>query len=795
MIKRETIKQAINAIAFRDPEAGYVLNDLLGAGHIDIPPADRAVTPNGDFIFLVQDRPVTVKRYLFFNEGTVPIERGLLIKYGELLAKSAFQELKPGLSYKEAARKTREAGLKYLVCHEIDDAVLRLQKHLNTASEKKASGRKPSAETCSALISFFEHLKKEPESPDVLKQYLSREDNASIRYQSIVQQSIPVLFVPFPYTLNTLMQVADINFEFFHVRFLLNCLIQGSQNSLFMSIAEQSITGMLFLDFKKQLLQKQIEVVYVATVMGRGEKVDSPETPAVKGAGSVLMAGTWILWKTRHPDYKEIFLDSEIAARSFYDRMGFHSRGLSQFVMGPPEPYLLKHIIRMLSHMDNLPAGLKREIQKLIDKYAKVLVKQCSSHEEERYRRTVVDLLHECLRVGSKHNFTDTAVRALHRYQKEAVDIEALMKMVHSRHEDKIIRNPPPPAQAVRVLFDERYAWHLENVFHLENPKRILAMKEILGDPSLTGKWLPVTPRYADKEELAWVHSPAYVDSIAQSAGRQLTSFDMDTQASEKSYDTARLAVGGVFSLLDSIRREECTRGFACVRPPGHHAEPGKAMGFCLFNTVALAARYLLNRLNAQRVLIVDLDAHHGNGIQEAFYQTNRVLYISTHLFPGYPGTGTLGEVGVGNGEGYTVNIPMAKGSGDSDFARALHCIVRPIALAYQPDIMLIPLGFDLFQHDRLGGMNCSAEGYGILTAILVETAETICSGRIAFVLEGGYSLRGIRECGLRVLQELCGIDTRLAEKLDKIRYSNPDKLPVFKKVVEIQKKYWKIPL
>jgi acetoin utilization deacetylase AcuC-like enzyme len=192
--------------------------------------------------------------------------------------------------------------------------------------------------------------------------------------------------------------------------------------------------------------------------------------------------------------------------------------------------------------------------------------------------------------------------------------------------------------------------------------------------------------------------------------------------------------------------------------------------------------------------LIVDLDAHHGNGTQTAFYYTNRVLYASAHLFPGYPGTGRPGEVGSGIGEGYTVNIPMGKRSTDNDYARMLHFIVRPIALSYQPDIILVSLGFDLYLHDRLGGMACTPGGYAIMTAMLIEMAETVCHGRIAFVMEGGYSLRGIRECGLRVFQELCGMNTVIGDKLDKAIYSDPDKLPILKKVVQIHKKYWDIP-
>jgi acetoin utilization deacetylase AcuC-like enzyme len=794
MIKLEHIKQAIDSIALHDPEAGYVLDEMLGAGRIDIPSPDQAVTPNGDFIFLVEDRQVTVKRFLFFNEGTVPIERGLLIKYGEMMAKSTFHDQGLNLNFREAAKKTRAAGLKFMVRHEIDRAMLRLQKSREDLSKKKERSHQPSAEAGSGLMAFLEKLKSDGESGDEPETALKKDFSNSIRYQSLLRGNIPVSFTRFPFTLNTLIQIADINLEFFHVRFLLKCLAQGQRSNLFASIAAQSVTGMLFLDFKNQLFQKRIEVVYVATVMGRGEAPDSPETVAIKGAGSVLMAGAWVLWKTRYPEYREIFLDSEVAARDFYDRMGFRSRGLSEFVMGPPEPYLLKHIIRMLADGGPLAVKVSKEIKNLITRYTKVLAGKSRLPEKERYRRTAYDLIYECLRTGGGHNFTDTAVRALQRYQGKTAAVDELMKVVRAHHDDKIVNHRHRTEQVLPVVIDERFSWHLENLFHLENQKRISALNEVLKDASLYGRWESMSPRFATVEELSWVHAPAYIQKIEQSAGKQLTSFDIDTQASEKSYDTARLAVGGVFNLLDAIWKGNYARGIAFVRPPGHHAEADKAMGFCIFNNVALGARYMLNRHAAERVLIVDLDAHHGNGIQSAFYYTNRVLYISAHLFPGYPGTGMPGEVGSGIGEGYTVNIPMGKGSGDSDYARMLHFIVRPIALAYQPDIILVPLGFDLYLHDRLGGMACTPEGYAVLTAMLVEIAETVCSGRIAFVLEGGYSLKGIRECGLRVLQELCGVDTAISEKLEKAVFSDPDKLPIFNKIVQIHKKYWKFP-
>jgi len=346
----------------------------------------------------------------------------------------------------------------------------------------------------------------------------------------------------------------------------------------------------------------------------------------------------------------------------------------------------------------------------------------------------------------------------------------------------------------VLLVRDKRFSKHLEKVPHIETPKRFRAFQEILGDPSLSGRMQEVSPRMATREELAWVHTKEHIDRVAASADRPLTSFDLDTQATERSYEVARLAAGSVFSLLDGIWAGRGKRGFACVRPPGHHAEPGTAMGFCLFNNVALGARYLMEQYSAKRIMIVDIDVHHGNGTQAAFYTTDKVLFVSAHQFPGYPGTGNYGETGAGEGEGYTVNIPLSKGLGDRDFARIIYFLINPLAQTYQPEIILVSCGFDLYNRDRLGGMAVTPEGYGLITFFLTEIAEKICGGRIAFIMEGGYSLRGIRECGLAVMQTLCGVPLIRAKAIDRVVGSTggAQGISFLRKVLEVHKKQWK---
>lgn len=342
------------------------------------------------------------------------------------------------------------------------------------------------------------------------------------------------------------------------------------------------------------------------------------------------------------------------------------------------------------------------------------------------------------------------------------------------------------------IIKDDRFTKHLESIPHLENARRVEAIHSVLKDPSLGGKWMAVAPRFASRDELAMVHTPRHIERIEQTSGRPLSSFDLDTQATEESYDVARLAVGSTFSLLDQIWGGKGKRGFACVRPPGHHAEPNKAMGFCLFNNIALAARYLKESYGVRKVMIVDVDVHHGNGTQAAFYNTDEVLFVSMHQFPAYPGTGNIGEVGQGDGEGYTVNIPLGRGYGDRQFAQIIYFLVYHLAKEYEPEMMLISCGFDLYSHDRLGEMKVSPQGYALMTFFLLEIAERVCDGRILFVMEGGYSLKGIRECGIRVLQEMCDVPTLTREKIRKISDSSHDRLEPLKKVIELQKKYWK---
>lgn len=345
--------------------------------------------------------------------------------------------------------------------------------------------------------------------------------------------------------------------------------------------------------------------------------------------------------------------------------------------------------------------------------------------------------------------------------------------------------------QPVLVTDDPRFVRHLEKMPHMESSRRIKAAREVIEDERLQGRLLAIPPRLASVEELAMVHTRDYIRKVAASAGKPLTTFDMDTQATEKSYNVARLGAGAVFSLIDAIYQKASERAFAFIRPPGHHAEPDRAMGFCLFNNIALGARYLQKKYGVKRILITDIDAHHGNGTQRAFYDTKDILYFSIHQFPAYPGSGNVGEVGEGDGEGYTINVPLGNGYRDRDFGRILYFLLAPVAREFKPEIILVSCGFDLYLNDRLCKMRVTPEGYALITFFLLDMAQRLCNGRILFAMEGGYSLRGIRECAFRTIQEMCDMPTVSAKAIRQVTEADPAKLAFLQKVFEVQKKYW----
>ncbi|TDR52996.1 acetoin utilization deacetylase AcuC-like enzyme [Halomonas ventosae] len=288
-----------------------------------------------------------------------------------------------------------------------------------------------------------------------------------------------------------------------------------------------------------------------------------------------------------------------------------------------------------------------------------------------------------------------------------------------------------------------------------EHPARLTAIRQLLDLEPLPGVTFEAG-MVATREQLARVHTLSYLDSIYQLRGKNAW-LDVDTTAvSPGSLEAAEIAAGTAIAAVEAVVEGRAESSFALVRPPGHHAEPVRARGFCLFNNVAVAAAHARAVLGCQRVLIIDWDAHHGNGTQDIFWADPDVLFFDIHrASPFYPGTGNLEEVGVGLGDGAIINVPLPADAGDAAYLKAFHEILVPAAEWFRPDLILVSAGFDPHSHDL--ALNVSYDGFSAMTGILQSLARRQCGGRLVFVLEGGYNLislsRGVRS----VLKVLAG--------------------------------------
>ena len=307
-------------------------------------------------------------------------------------------------------------------------------------------------------------------------------------------------------------------------------------------------------------------------------------------------------------------------------------------------------------------------------------------------------------------------------------------------------------------IYDAIYLKHDTGAGHPERPERLTAIVDRLEQKGVLRASCPVEAAAASLEWITTVHTPEYVERVRKSCQAGAGYVDTaDAPASQDSYEVALNAVGGVQAAVDAVMDGTVRNAFCAVRPPGHHALKDKSMGFCLFNNVAIAAKYIQKKHKLGKVLIVDWDVHHGNGTQAMFYDDPTVFYFSTHQSPFYPGTGSAEERGAGKGLGFTRNVPLAAGCGDAEYKKVFVEELKPAAAAFKPDFVLVSAGFDSAKDDLLGRMKVTPEGFAELTRIVKAIAEQYCQGRLVTVLEGGYNLESLAasvEAHVRVLMQ-----------------------------------------
>ncbi|HWW88434.1 MAG TPA: histone deacetylase [Vicinamibacterales bacterium] len=300
------------------------------------------------------------------------------------------------------------------------------------------------------------------------------------------------------------------------------------------------------------------------------------------------------------------------------------------------------------------------------------------------------------------------------------------------------------------LVYDDVYLRHLAgNSGHPERPERLTAIMAGLQKAGLLKEMHRIAPRRATDTELALVHERSYIELVRRELSNVRGYRDLstgDTLISDGSLDAALFAAGGAMNAVDAVMKGSVKNAFCAVRPPGHHAGPRRGMGFCIFNNVAIAARYVQKTYGVRRVLIVDQDYHHGNGTQDTFYEDGSVFYFSTHHYGAYPGTGADSETGRGNGAGKILNVPMPKGAGDAQFLQAFETTLVPAARAFKPDFILISAGFDGMRNDTLGVFDLTPQGFAAIARVVVNLADELCQGRLVSVLEGGYRLEGLAD-------------------------------------------------
>ncbi len=345
----------------------------------------------------------------------------------------------------------------------------------------------------------------------------------------------------------------------------------------------------------------------------------------------------------------------------------------------------------------------------------------------------------------------------------------------------------------VGLVYDPIYLEH-DTGSHPENFRRLEYILEALDDYGIREKMVPIAPQKASVEQVAMFHGPSYIEKVARFAHEGGGSLDPDTVVSRKSYEAALMAAGGVITAVDSVIGGAVDSAFALVRPPGHHAKADRSMGFCLFNNIVIGAMHAMKAHAIERILIVDWDVHHGNGTAEAFYDNPSVLYFSTHQQGIFPNTGWASETGSGAGEGYNINVPLNRWTGDSGLYIAFTQILEPVARQFKPQLVLVSAGFDAHYADPLAGLEMTIRGYARIAEIVKRIADLESGGRIVAALEGGYNLGVIGHAVSAVVNVFGEYDVEVTEPGGtEPRFEKPVMRIPIDEAVKIQKRYWKL--
>ncbi len=332
-----------------------------------------------------------------------------------------------------------------------------------------------------------------------------------------------------------------------------------------------------------------------------------------------------------------------------------------------------------------------------------------------------------------------------------------LQKDSNAKEQNMASTNEPNEQARTGFFFDDIFLEHKTTSDHPEKPQRLTAINDNLKEKNLYSQLVQVPFVPVEINYLLIVHTKEYIEHVKQVCQKGSGYLDSDTPVSEKSYKAALMAAGAVTSAIDAVMEGKIRNAFCAVRPPGHHAEKDRAMGFCIFNNIAIGAKYIQNKYNLRKILIVDWDVHHGNGTQHAFYDDPDILYFSVHQSPFYPYTGDKSEKGVGKGLNFTMNFPLPAGSKNEDYLDIFENKLKPAAISFEPDFVLISAGFDSHKNDLLGGMKVTEQEFAQMTQIVKDIAQKCCNSRLVSILEGGYNLQALAnsvEAHIRILME-----------------------------------------